>query len=503
MLITRTSLANAVANGQRLYASFKPAPKLNELDLNPNVIAAEYAVRGPIPARAEELRAILQTNPSSLPFSTIINANIGNPQQLDQQPLTWYRQVLSLLQNPMLLKAKHISDVYPQDVVNRAEDLLSSIGSVGAYSGSQGVQLLRESVADFIFRRDGHEASADDIFLTGGASAAVTYLLTAICSGPDSGVLIPIPQYPLYTATLALNNATPLPYYLEESKGWSTNPDEIREVIVSAISRGIKPKALVVINPGNPTGAILSYDNIADIITVAAEYGVMVIADEVYQENVFRGEFVSMRRVFKDLQAAEPELYANVLLASLHSTSKGFSGECGQRGGYMELVNFSEPLKAAITKLTSINLCPTVTGQALIELMINPPRDADGESTKVYNQERDAIMVQLKSRSQALYDAFCKMEGVECQLPEGAMYLFPKITIPQKAQDKAKELNVAPDAFYCAQLLEHTGICTVPGSGFGQVEGTFHVRTTFLVPGTEWVQLWENFHKQFMDEFRG
>ena len=88
---------------------------------------------------------------------------------------------------------------------------------------------------------------------------------------------------------------------------------------------------------------------------------------------------------------------------------------------------------------------------------------------------------------------------IRCQ---GSMYLFPTITLPQKAIDAAKENGNAPDEFYCLKLLDATGVCLVPGSGFGQKEGTLHFRTTFLAPGTEWVQRITKFHKEFMDEYR-
>lgn len=94
------------------------------------------------------------------------------------------------------------------------------------------------------------------------------------------------------------------------------------------------------------------------------------------------------------------------------------------------------------------------------------------------------------------------MEGVDCQPPQGSMYLFPTITLPAKAVEKAKIEKREPDEFYCLRLLDATGVCLVAGAGFGQKPGTLHFRTTFLAPGTEWVDRIVAFHKQFMDEFR-
>ncbi|CCD23234.1 alanine transaminase ALT1 NDAI_0B01990 [Naumovozyma dairenensis CBS 421] len=487
---------------------FAPAEQLTLADLNENVLKAKYAVRGSIPMRAEELKVQLENNPSTLPFSQIVNANIGNPQQLKQKPLSFYRQVLSILQYPDILKEneQNLIDakVYKRDAIDRAKLLLSEIGgSVGAYSASQGVYGIRKTVANFITERDGGEpAYPEDIFLTVWCFRCCCYLLSILCQGPKTGVLIPIPQYPLYTATLALNNSHALPYYLDEKSGWSTNPKEIEEVVQDAMERAINPSVLVVINPGNPTGAVLTEESIEHIFEIAAKYGIVVIADEVYQENIADGvKFYSMKKVLRKLQKSHPGKFDNVQLASLHSTSKGVSGECGQRGGYMELIGFTHEVRKVILKLASISLCPVVTGQALVDLMVSPPKKGDA-SYEQDQAERRHIKSELSIRASQLYETFVGLEGIECQKPQGAMYLFPKLDLPFKAVQEAQHLEMTPDEFYCKSLLDATGICTVPGSGFGQEPGTYHLRTTFLAPGTEWIKKWEAFHKEFYDNYR-
>lgn len=487
----------------KCYATFTPSPQITTNDINQQTIEAKYAVRGSIPIRADELANIIQENPTGhgLPFDKIINANIGNPQQLEQKPLTWYRQVLSILQYPQI-----IDDVpFPKDVISRAKRILHSIGSMGAYSHSQGGHYIRQSVANFIERRDGYPSDPKDIFLTGGASAAVSYLLQILSSGSNAGFLIPIPQYPLYTATIALNNAKPIGYYLNEDNHWSTDPLEIRALIKEHREKGVDIKALVVINPGNPTGSILSEQDIIELIDIAAEHGVVLIADEVYQENIFKGKFLSFKKVLSELVEKEPETYANVQLASLHSTSKGVSGECGQRGGYMELVGFKPEVQLVIFKLASINLCSVVSGQALMELMINPPQKGE-ESYDVYNKETSNIHNDLQSRAELLYTAFVNMEDVECNRPMGAMYLFPKLAFDKTRYAKLFEAATASgneiDDVYCIELLENTGICCIPGNGFGQKKDTYHLRTTFLPPGEEWIGRWQTFHEGFVQKYK-
>ena len=192
----RTVVMPSISNLQQYNnysTSPKPAPKLTLDDVNENILKAKYAVRGRIPMRAEELKAQLKKDPASLPFKKIINANIGNPQQLDQKPLTFYREVLSLLQHPELLDEadETLLSLYKIDSIQRARRLLEEVGgSVGAYSQSQGVQGIRETVASFITNRDdGEIAYPEDIFLTAGASAAVSYILSMLCKGPSTGVL--------------------------------------------------------------------------------------------------------------------------------------------------------------------------------------------------------------------------------------------------------------------------------------------------------------------------
>lgn len=166
----------------------------------------------------------------------------------------------------------------------------------------------------------------------------------------------------------------------------------------------------------------------------------------------------------------------------------------------MELNGFDPSVIAQILKLASISLCPPVIGQALVSLMLNPPVEGD-ESYESFHNQKEGIYKSLKERSQKLYAAFNEMEGVSCQEPQGAMYCYPTITISDKAKAQAEKEGYAPDEFYCAKLLENTGICTVPGSGFGQVEGTWHLRTTFLAPGEDWIDDWKKFHAKFMEEY--
>lgn len=127
--------------------------RLNHGNINPHVKNAQYAVRGELAVKSEEYRARLNKGDKSLPFDKVISANIGNPQQLDQKPITFFRQVLSLVENPLLLEHEDVllkQLNYKPDVIERAKWLLSKVGSVGAYSASNGVPAIRQRIADFL-----------------------------------------------------------------------------------------------------------------------------------------------------------------------------------------------------------------------------------------------------------------------------------------------------------------------------------------------------------------
>ncbi|MFA6007971.1 MAG: aminotransferase class I/II-fold pyridoxal phosphate-dependent enzyme, partial [Candidatus Shapirobacteria bacterium] len=246
----------------------------------------------------------------------------------------------------------------------------------------------------------------------------------------------------------------------------------LEKAYLSAKAKGLKVKAICVINPGNPTGTVLSHDTIDMVIDFAREHGLSILADEVYQENICREDdrFVSFARVMTERKEQEVSLF------SFHSCSKGFLGECGHRAGYMEVRNLQPDVVAQITKLQSVSLCANLPGQILVYLMVRPPKEGE-PSYSTYRRERDAVLGELKKRAILLADGLNSIPGYSCQPITGAMYAFPSITLPEGRTDEQ----------YCMALLERTGVCVVPGSGFGQMEGTAHFRTTIL-PSTSQIE---------------
>ncbi|KAF9434515.1 hypothetical protein BGZ76_007892 [Entomortierella beljakovae] len=478
---------------------------INGKNMNAHIRKAEYAVRGELAIRSEELKNQLAKG-GKFPFTRVVGCNIGNPQALDQKPITFFRQVASLVEYPELLKdenAEVASKLYPSDAIARAKLLLKNIGSVGAYSHSQGIPHIRENVAKFISERDGYPADPSMIYLTQGASAGVQLTLQMIIENSKVGVMIPIPQYPLYTATLAVLDAHPVPYYLDESKGWGLTTKELQDSFDRASSLGVDTRALVIINPGNPTGQCLSLENMREIIEFCHKNRVILLADEVYQTNIYQPKerpFHSFKKVLKSMGSK----YEGFEMISYHSISKGMIGECGRRGGYFECEGLDNEILEQIYKISSISLCPNVQGQIMVDLMVNPPKKGD-PSYEQYKKEYDDIYFSLIKRAKILEDTFNGLEGCTCNSADGAMYLFPQIRLSEKAIEAARAAGKEPDQFYCLAMLEATGVCMVAGSGFGQVQGTAHFRSTFL-PQPElfedFCQGIKKFHADFMDKYR-
>ncbi|HNW42893.1 MAG TPA: aminotransferase class I/II-fold pyridoxal phosphate-dependent enzyme [Elusimicrobiales bacterium] len=473
--------------------------KLN--DVNPKLRKAHYAVRGKIVARANQLEA---------QGRKIIYCNIGNPQALKQKPITFVRQVLSLLEYPALLEMPEAAKLFPADAIARAKTILANNPSgTGAYTQSAGIPFFRRAVAEFITRRDGIPADPDRILLTDGASKGVQAAFTLLIKGSNDGFMIPIPQYPLYSATIELYGARQINYFLDEAKHWQLDESELESSLAAGRESGINPVAIAVINPGNPTGAVLSRENIKMIIGFAKRNGLAILADEVYQENIYSDKlkFHSFAKVMHDMGETE------VTLFSFHSVSKGFLGECGHRGGYLEIRNMPDDVYAEMIKLQSIGLCSNVDGQVVTGLMVAPPVKGEA-SYSLYTAERSAILSDLREKAEILGRGLNEIPGMTTNIPEGAMYAFVKFDLPHAsgvnpdamtAEERAA-YEAGRDGDYCLELLEATGICVVPGSGFGQRPGTLHFRTTFLPPKDEIKQLvaeMKKFHAAYTAKLKG
>ncbi|TFK74710.1 alanine aminotransferase [Pluteus cervinus] len=364
--------------------------------------------------------------------------------------------------------------VFPKDVIARANELSDEISSIGAYSDGQGILLIRKNVAKFIeddiylipnTERDGYPSDPNHIFLTTGASAG--------------------------------HYGVSLPYYLDELSGWSTSVTSIEAAIEEAEKGNVAAKALVIINPSNPTGAVLDKATQEQLVKLCEKHSLVLLADEVYQVNLHQPQnyaFTSFKEIVSRLQSPVP-------LVSFHSLSKGVYAEGGRRGGYFECTNISEEVIALIYKMVSAGSGPPISGQIGVDCMVRPPKPGD-ESYELWKKETDTIHANLASRMGTIASRLNALPGVSCVDSPGALYLFPGITFSEKAQEAARAVGKDPDVFYALGLLDETGICVEPGSVFGQKEGEWHYRLTCLCPGVdEYIGRLVKFHRGFVEKY--
>jgi len=400
--------------------------------VNEGIKIMSYAVRGPLMIRANELQRQLAEEGLERPFKNVIKANIGDAHAMGNKPITFIRQVMAMITYPPLIE----TDMFPEDAKSRARTILGGCrgGSVGSYSDSPGIEVIRRHVASYIMERDGGiPADWRNIMLCGGASEGIRAILKLMThpvgnSNKRPGVMIPIPQYPLYSASLAEYNMEQVGYYLDEAKNWALDPQELERSIKDSRSR-CSPRAIVVINPGNPTGQVLTRQNIETIIRFAHKEKLYILADEVYQHNVYAegSQFHSFKKVLSEM--GEP--YSRMEMSSFMSCSKGYMGECGLRGGYTETINMDPNVMAMLQKSISAKLCPTILGQACMDIVVNPP--CPGEpSYESWLAQKNGTLDSLARRAKLVADTLNTIEGFTCNIVQGAMYAFPQIHLPPK-----------------------------------------------------------------------
>ncbi|KAF8720745.1 hypothetical protein HU200_023654 [Digitaria exilis] len=473
--------------------------------LNPKVLAlTDHLGDDAIARRAQCIQNEIENKPGSHPFDKIIYCNLSNPQSMGQQPNKFFREVLALCDYPHLLEQSKTKYLFSSDAIARARKVLDLFPwrATGGYSHCQGTEGLRDVIAAGITFRDGFPCNAEDIFLTDGAAPPVHMMMHLLIRDEKDGILCPVPSHSLYKSSMVLQGATLVPYYLDESRGWGVSMSDLKKQLDDARSKGINVRGLVVINPGNPTGHVLVEENQREIMEFCRKEDLVLLADEVYQENIYTADkkFKSFKKIARSMGFGE----GDISLVSFHSISNGYYGECGRRGGYMEVTGFTSEVKKQVYKVASLSSCSNISGQILMSLVMNPPKVED-ESYTSYQAERNGILSAFSRCAEAMVCALNRLEGVACCKAEGAMFVFPSVCLPKKAIAAAEERNIEPDVFYCLRLLENTGIVVVPGSVFGQVHGTWHFRCTIL-PKEENIPLFISrfmvFHEAFMDKFR-
>lgn len=480
--------------------------------INQNVVRAQYAVRGLLAIRAGEIKQTLSENPNAFPFEEVIELNIGNPQIFSPKTVSLTRNYLAEL--ILACKTSRFAKLETGEIPHDLNSELSSIDSlirefdIQNKTPSSGLEFVRKQVARFIEKRDLLPSDPANIVLTNGASAGIAMILRLLLQHPKSGIMLPVPQYPLYSAITELNNATIVPYSLDEEDGWNIDFQAARKEFDSAREKGIEVRAIALINPGNPTGAIFAREKMAEVLKFAYERNLVVLADEVYQENVYGSTpWVSFKKVLSEMS---PDIRNTLPLVSFHSISKGVFGDCGLRSGYYELVNI-EPEAVEFIHNMEKGSKPNIAGQIIL-MVKSALLTSDFEHIPGFKdimvdarKEHEEIFQSYKNRAALLESCIRETKGMSTAPIDGALYAFPKLELPQRFIEHAKTLGTLPDTQYCLDLLESKGICTVPGNGFGQKEGTYHFRTTLLCAPDEKFQkscaLIKEFHHQMLEKY--
>ncbi len=307
------------------------------------------------------------------------------------------------------------------------------------YAASSGTEEAVDAVRREA-KRKGIE-NVQDIFISSGASEAIELCLTALLD-PGDNVLTPFPGYPLYTAVQAKLDVPENPYYLDESNNWMPDPDDIRKKINS------RTKAIVLINPNNPTGSVCSKELLMEIIKIAEEKNLLVLCDEIYDKILYDGvKHISLASLNHDLP-----------VITFNGVSKSYVAP-GFRIGWGIISGNKDKLSGFITalnKLLRARLCACTPLMASVKAALEGPQD-----------HLPALMKKMTVRRDMTVNMLNEIEGISCVKPTGAFYAFPK-------------LDVKDDAEYVKNLIMETGVVVVPGSGFGQKPGTQHMRIVFL-----------------------
>ena len=315
------------------------------------------------------------------------------------------------------------------------------------YSPSEGLPELRQAVANKEKRVNNVDISADDVLVTEGISEGIQMLMGAIVERGDE-ILIPGPTYPPYSSYTKFFDGTPISYESIDEKGWQPNIDDLRSKITP------RTRAVVLINPNNPTGAVYDRKTVKQIIDIAGEFDLPVFSDEIYDQLTYEKEFVSAAEVTKD-----------VPVVGLNGFSKVYQ-MTGWRLGYMYFKGEGKGLKAlkdGVEKQCRIRICANTPVQIAATAALNGPQDFVKD-----------IVERLRERRDYSYKRLNEIKGITTTRPEGAFYIFPKI---HEVGSRWKT-----DMDFVVELLKATGVLIVNGSGFDTVYGKGHARIVFLPP---------------------
>lgn len=340
--------------------------------------------------------------------------NIGDPNQFDWEP--------------------------PKHLIDATYEAMKK--NLNGYSPSSGIKQAVDAIGQEAERKG--ITNIQDIFVTTGASEAIEICLTALVNDGEN-VLTPTPGYPLYTAIQSKLQTMENPYFLDESNGWQPDIEDIKSKINS------KTRAIILINPNNPTGSNNSPETLKQIVELAVEHNLVIFADEIYDKLLMDG------KVHTSIAALNSE----VPMITFGGLSKNYMVP-GFRIGWGIVSGNKAVLKdyiEAVNKILRARLCANHPAQY-------------GIAPSLLGDQSHLIeaMQKLTKRRDMTVEAMNSIPGISCVAPEGSFYAFPRLH------------NVSNDFHFAVELLKETGVVIVHGSGFGQKPGTQHFRIVFLPP---------------------
>jgi alanine-synthesizing transaminase len=332
----------------------------------------------------------------------------------------------------------------PDEIV---QDMIRNVPHAAGYTDSKGLFAPRRAVVHYTQEKNIAGVTVDDVYLGNGASELIAMSMNALLDAGDE-VLIPSPDYPLYTAVVSLSGGTPVHYRCDEGSGWLPDLADIRARITPAT------RAIVVINPNNPTGALYPEALLQDIVAIAREHQLIVFADEIYDKTLYDGNTHTSIAALAD----------DVLCVTFNGLSKNYRS-CGYRAGWMVVSGDKRHARdyiEGLNMLASMRLCANTPGQLAIQTALGG-----------YQSIKDLVAPggRLCRQRDLAYELLTQIPGVSVVKPKAALYMFPRLD--------PKLYPIDDDQQFAYELLAEEKVLIVQGSGFN-VPDNEHFRIVFL-----------------------
>ena len=327
------------------------------------------------------------------------------------------------------------------------QDMIRNLPNSAGYSDSKGIFAARKAVMHYTQAQGVQGVTLDDIYLGNGASDLIAMATNALLDNGDE-LLLPAPDYPLWTAVASLSGGKPVHYLCDESQGWIPDLADIRAKISP------RTKGIVVINPNNPTGAVYPDAVLRELVAIAREHGLVILADEVYDKVLY-----------DDVRhTALASLSTDVLTLTFNSLSKSYRA-CGYRAGWMVVSGDKRAARdyiEGLDMLANMKLCANVPGQWAIQTAL-------GGYQSIHDLVREGG--RLRQQRDLAHELITAIPGVTCVKPQAALYMFPRLD--------PEIYPIADDRQFFLELLEATRVMLVQGTGFNWASPD-HFRIVFL-----------------------